>query len=71
MQQQEEIVNIGARVRAYRKDKGISQEELGRRAGTTLGTVSKLENGAITNPYYSTLKGIARALNVGVGDICD
>ncbi len=58
--------NLGERVRTVRKTRDLSQEALAREAGVSLNLVNKLERGVVTDPHYSTLSGIARALGVSV-----
>jgi transcriptional regulator with XRE-family HTH domain len=62
-------VSIGDKVRATRKAAGISQEEVARRAGVSLNVINRLERGVILDPHYSTLRGIASALEVPVEDL--
>jgi transcriptional regulator with XRE-family HTH domain len=62
-------VTIGDKVRATRKAAGISQEEVARRAGVSLNVINRLERGVITDPHYSTLRGLARALNMPVEEL--
>ncbi len=62
-------MSIGDKVRATRKAAGISQEEVARRAGVSLNVINRLERGVILDPHYSTLRGIASALEVPVEDL--
>jgi transcriptional regulator with XRE-family HTH domain len=59
-------MNIGNRIRVARKAAGLTQEEVAQRAGVRLNAVNRLERGESRDPHYSTLVGIARALNVPV-----
>ena len=52
------------RIREARGALGISQEELARRTGVTLNTINRLERGVATDPHYSTLLNLAKALEV-------
>jgi len=54
---------IGSQVRAQRKKLGMTVGELASLAGLSNGMLSKIENG-LTSPSLTTLKGLARALNV-------
>ncbi len=56
--------DIGARVRAARKERDISQEKLAHSAGMSTGTLAKLELGRIQDPHVSTLQKLADALGV-------
>lgn len=60
------LADIGDRVRAERKARGWSQTELGLRAGLSLNTVKRMENG------NTTLRGFVAAcaaLGVGIGEL--
>ena len=59
-------MSIGNRVKRARKAKGISQEALARAADLSLPGISRLEQGVITDPHYSTLLKIANVLEVDV-----
>lgn len=52
-----------------RRLKGLSQEELARRAGLATVTVSKLEEGRILDPKASTLGKLAIGLGCSVEDL--
>ena len=65
------MANIADNVRKARKKAGLSQDKLAREAGVAYNTVVKIESGENPNPTIDTLKKIARALNVGVGDLID
>ena len=61
-------VALGARVRARRKDLGLSQDELGRAAGVTFQQLQKYEHG-INRISFSRLVQIAHALDCSVADL--
>lgn len=56
---------VGARVRSARKAAGITQRELGRRAGLDQAVISNLETGK-HDPRAETLRRLARALNLSL-----
>ena len=56
-------VSIGRKVRLLRQRLQITATELATEAGLSPGMLSKIENGG-TSPSLSTLKSLARALNV-------
>ena len=56
---------IGARLRALRKQKNLSQDEIGKRIGLLRFYVSRVENNH-TVPSIDTLEKIARALDVPI-----
>jgi len=55
-------------MRARRQELGLSQEELGRRLGTTLRTYARWERGE-TSGYMTQLAEIARALETSERDL--
>lgn len=60
---------IGARIKALREDRGLTQAALAERAGVHPVTVAKWESGAISNLPINTLRTIADALDATVGDV--
>jgi transcriptional regulator with XRE-family HTH domain len=62
-------VTIGQRVRARRQELGLSQQEVAFRAGISIGIVHRLETGRTTDPHFSTLEGLAKALSINVEDL--
>lgn len=59
---------LGEVLRARRTERGESQEEVGYRAGLTAGTVSRIELGQ-ARPEWDTIRAIARALEITLGDL--
>jgi HTH-type transcriptional regulator, competence development regulator len=59
----------GMKLREIRLDRGYSQEELHQLTGISRDTISRLETGGRPNPHPSTLRKLADALGVSVGDI--
>ena len=60
---------INKKIKKYRKDKKLSQEELARKAGVTYSTIIKIESGANDNPTVKTLKKIADALGTTIDEL--
>lgn len=58
-------VAIGRQVRRFRHKQNLTITELARGAGVSSGMLSKIENGQ-TSPSLSTLRSVAKALNVPV-----
>lgn len=54
---------IGAKIRELRKARGLTQKELGERAGIAEPTIRRYELGKL-NPKFETVQKIAKALNV-------
>lgn len=60
------MYELGARVRAARQDKGMSQSDLARATGLSPGAVSRIEAGE-REPGSATLGRLAQALGSEVG----
>ena len=58
-------MTIGARIREARRELGMSQEELARRAGMAVGTVSRYERGQLI-PGGKSLQKLKLGLGVTV-----
>lgn len=54
--------NIGLRLRSARRDKGLTQDELAKEAGTNQAVIQKIENGKSLRPR--NIMDIAKVLNV-------
>jgi transcriptional regulator with XRE-family HTH domain len=59
---------IGAAVRQLREKRGMTQEALASQAGITLSTLSVIERG-LANPTWATMRDIAAALGVSIGEL--
>ena len=59
---------LGQAIRQLREKRGTTQEDLAHAADITTGTLSLIERGH-ANPTWGTLKGIAAALGVSMGDL--
>jgi transcriptional regulator with XRE-family HTH domain len=59
---------LGRAVRRLREERGLTQEELASRAGTTFGTVSRLES-AKSAPAWWTVRKVAEALGVSIAEL--
>lgn len=60
-------MDIGGCVRVARQARGLTQEELARRADVSLNLINKIERRVVCNPHILTILNIARALDVSVG----
>ena len=56
---------IGRQVKRYRKQMGLTINDMGNRTGLSAGMLSKIENGN-TSPSLATLRSLSTALNVPV-----
>ncbi len=61
---------IGNRIRELRKQRGLSQEELGYKAGLHLTHIGAIERGE-KNWSIDTILKVARGLNVDIKDLFD
>lgn len=61
---------ISKRLKAYRKDNELSQEQFAERTGISLPLVSELERG-IANPTLQTLEKLAEAMGMSVAELLD
>ncbi|UWX61685.1 helix-turn-helix transcriptional regulator [Chryseobacterium oranimense] len=59
---------IGKRIRKYREDKGISQEELAEKLHISRSTYQRIENGE-TNSWVNHIENICTSLDVNMEDI--
>ena len=57
---------MGSRIQKLREQRGLSVQELADRADTTYQSIWRIERGAQLDPSVALIKGIARALGVGV-----
>ncbi|MBS1503978.1 MAG: helix-turn-helix transcriptional regulator [Bacteroidetes bacterium] len=62
------LQQLGARIRAIRKEKGITQTDLANKLDKDQPTINKLETGKF-NPSYLFLTEIASGLGVTLRDI--
>lgn len=61
---------LGKRIREIRKRQRLSQEKLAERAGISAQYVSNIERGK-ENPTLDLLLGLAEALRVSLGQMCE
>ncbi|HEU4905576.1 MAG TPA: helix-turn-helix transcriptional regulator [Solirubrobacterales bacterium] len=59
---------LGKAIRQLREKRGTTQEALAFEAGVTTGTLSLIERGQ-SNPAWGTVKAIAKALGVPMGEL--
>lgn len=61
--------SITEEIRVWREKRGLSQRALAKAAGISPVLVTKIESRAIVDPRLSTLRKLAKALNVRVADL--
>ena len=64
---EELAIDLGARLRAAREARGLSQRELARRAGVTNGAISLIEQNK-TSPSVASLKKVLDAIPMGLAE---
>lgn len=57
-------IDIGKNIQRIRKEKGLTQDELARKADMPYATLAKIESGMVRNPTINTIIKLAVALNV-------
>ena len=60
---------LSDRLKQLRVDAGLSQQALATAAGLSISLVAALEQGAKADPRLSTLRALAKALGVHVGEL--
>lgn len=63
------MMNIGPRIVALREEKNMSLSELAREGGISKSLLHRIENQDGSNPELETLRKIARALEITVGEL--
>ena len=61
-------VNVGARIRYFRRLRGLSQEQLALQAGINTAFLGHLER-SLKSPTITTLEKIVKALNITLGEL--
>jgi transcriptional regulator with XRE-family HTH domain len=60
------IPRLGEGIKRLREQRGLTVQELATRAGTTYQSIWRIERGEQRDPSIALIRGIARALGVGV-----
>jgi transcriptional regulator with XRE-family HTH domain len=63
-------VNVGEKIKYFRKEQNLTQKKLGEMCGIADPNIRKYESGRL-NPKIQTLKKIAKALNVSILEFID
>lgn len=61
--------DLGQKIKKLRKQQGLSQDKLARKAGIPYTTLTKIEIGVIKNPSFKAVSKIAHAFNVNLDDL--
>jgi transcriptional regulator with XRE-family HTH domain len=70
MENKEILIKLGARIKAVRKVKELSQQELAALIEFEKSHMSRLEKGG-TNPTYLTLMKVAKALDISISELLE
>lgn len=62
-------VDIGERIKYWRKEKGITQDALTKKADIPYTTLAKIEAGFVKNPRMDTLIKIAAGLEITIDEL--
>jgi len=62
-------MSLGQRIKALRKQRCLTQEELAIRAGVSYTTLTKVENAVIKNPSFDSVVAIAKGLKVSLDEL--
>ena len=65
-----ELKALGGRIKAVRESRGLSIRDLAELAGINKSQIVRIESGQ-SDPHYTTLLRIARALEVSIGNFTD
>jgi XRE family transcriptional regulator of biofilm formation len=63
------IPRLGERIQRLREHRGLSIQELALRAGTSYQSIWRIERGTQRDPSVALMRGIARALGVGIDHV--
>ena len=61
--------NLGQKIQKLRKEKGMSQDELARKADIPYTTLTKIEIGVIKKPSVFAVAKIAEALKISLDEL--
>ena len=62
-------VDISERIKYWRKEKGMTQDSLAKKADIPYTTIAKIESKIVTNPRMDTLLKIAAGLDVRIEEL--
>jgi transcriptional regulator with XRE-family HTH domain len=65
------MVRLKVRLRMWRRERGLTQEELAKKVRVTRFYISQLETGLRDNPSLPVLRRLAKALGVSMGELLE
>ncbi|MGI8420204.1 MAG: helix-turn-helix domain-containing protein [Candidatus Levyibacteriota bacterium] len=69
MKSQNNIENIGDKIKLLRNKQGLTQDELARKSDLPYTTLTKIESNVITKPSIQTVVKIASGLGVTIDNL--
>ena len=60
---------IGAKIKAWRAKKDMTQDELAKKANIPYPTLAKIESGAVQNPSIETVTKISVGLGISIDEL--
>jgi len=69
MKSQNNIENIGDKIKQLRNKQGLTQDELARKSNLPYTMPTKIETNVITKPSIQTVIKIAKGLGIGIGNL--
>ena len=69
MKSQNNIENIGDKIKLLRNKQDLTQDDLARKSDLPYTTLTKIETNVITKPLIQTVAKIANGLGVGIDDL--
>lgn len=60
---------VGDKIRAIRKEKGLTQDQLARQCDLPYTTLTKLESNVITKPSIQTVEKVAKGLKLTIDEL--
>ena len=61
--------NVGDKIKAVRKEKGLTQDALAKKADIPYTTLTKLESNVMTKPSIQTVEKITKGLGITIDEL--
>lgn len=69
MKSQNNIENIGDKIKQLRNKQGLTQDEWARKSDLSYTMITKIETNVITKPSIQTVIKIAKGLGIGIDNL--
>ena len=63
------MTEVGDQLKKARRRAMLTQEELAEKSGVGVTTINRIEKGRVEDPHFSTLRKLARALEVDPAEL--